>query len=95
VHDLTNYAVDQVRARGCRVESPRGKQEWSGILLFSPPLGGAGATELVAAMHAQRININAREGCIHMGIHFYNTRDEIDRVLQVIDEGAERRPISP
>ena len=30
--------------------------------------------------------INAREGCIHMGVHFYNSREEINRVLAVLDE---------
>jgi len=37
-------------------------------------------------MQNQRIVINAREGCIHMGVHFYNTVEEIDRVLRLIDE---------
>ena len=45
-------------------------------------------------MHGQRIVIDAREGCIHMGVHFYNTTEEIDRVLRIIDAGwliADRR----
>ena len=49
--------------------------------------GRLNARRLVETMHGQRIVINAREGCIHMGVHFYNTREEIDRVLRVIDAG--------
>jgi cysteine desulfurase/selenocysteine lyase len=85
---LTAYLVEQVERRGCRVESPRGAGEWSGIVLFAPPDGGPTASEIVAVMHARRITINAREGCIHMGVHFYNTREDIDRVLAVLDECA-------
>ncbi len=90
IHDLTNSVVHEVERRGFRVESPRGPGEWSGILLFAPPPGGPTAEELVATMHGERITINAREGCIHMGIHFYNTRAQIDRVLAVLDRSSRR-----
>lgn len=86
VRELTDYLVHEAERRGCRVESPRGPHEWSGIVLFAPPAGSATAGDLVTAMHGQRIVINAHEGCIHMGVHFYNTVEEIDRVLRVIDE---------
>jgi selenocysteine lyase/cysteine desulfurase len=86
IFELTDYLVRQVERRGYRVESPRGSGEWSGIVLFAPPAGGPGAADLVAAMHQRRITINAREGCVHMGVHFYNTREDIDRVLAVLDE---------
>ena len=94
IHELTDYLVHEVERRGGRVESPRGASprgagEWSGIVLFAPPQPGPSASELVSAMHAQRITINAREGCIHMGVHFYNTREEIDRVLRVMDESRQ------
>lgn len=86
VHELTNYLVHEVERRGCLIHSPRGAGEWSGIVLFAPPAGGPSAAELVSAMHGDRITINAREGCIHMGVHFYNTREEIDRVVgRIVD----------
>jgi len=84
VKELTDYLVGEATRRGCRVGSPRGAGEWSGIVLFAPPEGGPSASDLVAAMHRQRITINAREGCIHMGVHFYNTRAEIDRVVAAL-----------
>ncbi len=86
VRELTDYLVDAVERRGCHVESPRGRGEWSGIVLFAPPPNGPSARQLVDTMQNQRIVINAREGCIHMGVHFYNTVEEIDRVLRLIDE---------
>jgi hypothetical protein len=69
---------------GCRIESPRRDGEWSGIVLFAPPREGPNAADLVARMHRARISINAREGCIHMGVHFYNTHADIERVLEIL-----------
>lgn len=86
IKDLTDYVVREVERRGCRVESPRGPREWSGILLFTPPPGAPAAADIANAMHQQRITINAREGSIHMGVHFYNTRGDIDRMLTTLDE---------
>ena len=90
IGELTDYLVHEVERRGCRIESPRGPGEWSGIVLFAPPAGAPPASDIVAAMHRQRITINAREGCVHMGVHFYNTRGDIDRMLAALDESCRR-----
>jgi len=92
IRALTDHLAAEVERRGCRVESPRGPREWSGIVLFTPPAGGPPAAEIVSAMHGQHITINAREGCIHMGVNFYNSREEINRVLAVLDEHIAPRP---
>ena len=39
-------------------------------------------------MHAKKLAINAREGCRHLGVHFYNTVSEIDRLLAVLEESV-------
>jgi len=85
IRELTDYLVREAERRGCHIESPRGVNEWSGIVLFRPPAGTAGARDIVAAMHQQHVAINAREGCIHMGVHFYNTRAEIDEVVAFLN----------
>jgi len=85
IRALTDYLVREAERRGCRVESPRGPDEWSGIVLFAPPPTAPSARQLIDTLHGQRMAINAHEGCIHMGVHFYNTVEEIDRVLRVID----------
>jgi selenocysteine lyase/cysteine desulfurase len=86
IRSLTDHLVAEVEKRGGRVESPRGPGEWSGIVLFAPPARAPAAPELARAMHAKGIAINAREGCLHAGVHFYNTRAEIDRLLAALDE---------
>ena len=40
IRELTDYLVHEAERRGCRVESPRGAGEWSGIVLFAPPADG-------------------------------------------------------
>jgi cysteine desulfurase/selenocysteine lyase len=85
IRELTNYLVEGAEKRGCHVESPRGPGEWSGIVLFAPPRPGPSAEEIVSGLHSEGVAINAREDCIHMGVHFYNTRAEIDRVLGALE----------
>ncbi|HVM95511.1 MAG TPA: aminotransferase class V-fold PLP-dependent enzyme, partial [Candidatus Acidoferrales bacterium] len=87
IRELTSYAVREAEARGCRVESPRGDAEGSGILLIAPPKEQRGE-DLMESMARRQIAINAREGCVHMGIHFYNTEEEIDRVIRTIEEAC-------
>lgn len=84
IAELTDRLVTEVARRGARVASPRAPGEWSGIVLFAPPAGGASAADLVAEMQRRRISINAREGCVHMGVHFYNTHADVDRVLEAL-----------
>jgi selenocysteine lyase/cysteine desulfurase len=86
IHDLTDHLVAGVEKRGGRVESPRGPGEWSGIVLFAPPEGARPASEIARSMHAKGIAVNAREDCLHVGVHFYNRVAEIDRLLAVLDE---------
>jgi cysteine desulfurase/selenocysteine lyase len=88
IRALTDHLVVEATKRNCHVESPRGAGEWSGIVLFAPPRPGPGAAEIVEGMIRKGIAIHAQEGCIHMGVHFYNTREEIDRVLAALDELA-------
>jgi selenocysteine lyase/cysteine desulfurase len=42
------------------------------------------------AVHGEPITINSREGCVHMGVHFYNTREEIDRVLKALESWGDQ-----
>lgn len=42
------------------------------------------------AVHGEPITINSREGCVHMGAHFYNTREEINRVLKALESWGDQ-----
>lgn len=90
IRTLTDHLVAEAAKRGCRIESPRGPGEWSGIVLFAPPAGAPAAGEIVQAMIRKGIALHAQEGCLHVGVHFYNTREEIDRMLWTLDEACGR-----
>jgi cysteine desulfurase/selenocysteine lyase len=85
---LTDRLAAEIERRGGRVLSPRGPGERSGIVLFTPPSGAPPAAELAPALHARGFAINAREGALHAGLHFYNTGAEVDRLFEAIDEIA-------
>jgi selenocysteine lyase/cysteine desulfurase len=86
IRALTDHIVAEAEKRGCRIESPRGPGEWSGIVLFAPPAGAPPAADVVQALIRRGIALHAQEGCLHVGVHFYNTREEIDRLLAALDE---------
>lgn len=80
VKDLTDYVCAGATDAGCTILSDRGARAWSGIVLFTPPPGRT-AGEVQAACLADGILVNNHEGHVHMGVHAYNTHEEIDRVL--------------
>jgi selenocysteine lyase/cysteine desulfurase len=68
-------------ARGVRVVSPRDERHRSAILCIAP-------THAVDAFHAlKRAHVVAslREGGIRLSPHFYNTMEEMERVVDVLD----------
>jgi selenocysteine lyase/cysteine desulfurase len=68
-------------ARGVRVASPRDERHRSAIVCLAP-------TKAVEAFHAvkrARIVCSLREGAIRLSPHCYNTVDEMEKVLEVLD----------
>ena len=62
-----------------RVESPT--ERGSGILCVQPPNVGEAFRRLKAA----RVIASMREGAIRLSPHFYNTIDEMKRVVDVLE----------
>ncbi|MEO8088817.1 MAG: aminotransferase class V-fold PLP-dependent enzyme [Gemmatimonadales bacterium] len=67
--------------RGVRVVSPQGGRG-SGILCVQPPDVGNAFRRLKAA----RVVCSMREGAIRLSPHFYNTIDEMERVVDILEE---------
>lgn len=84
IKQLTDFMLEGAVERGAEVVSPRGPDEWSGIVLWRPPANRS-AKEIVPAMHQQRIVINEREDCVHAGINAYNSEEDIMRVLRFLE----------
>jgi selenocysteine lyase/cysteine desulfurase len=68
--------------KGYQVVSPRSGLEWSGIVSFvSPKLNHQ---EIFIALRKQHIEIALREGRLRASPHFYNTEEQIDRLLEAL-----------
>ena len=79
---LTDLLVDGLRGAGYRVLSPRGETEWSGIVTFDSP---SHATEdLHRTLRSRQIIGARRGGGIRLSPHFYNTEEEVLRVVEAL-----------
>ncbi|GIW45691.1 MAG: aminotransferase V [Candidatus Binatia bacterium] len=83
IRALSDYLASSVEPYGWRVASPRGGERWSGIILLEPP-AGQDAEAWMHRLHREHIAINHRQGCLHLGIHFYNSPDDVDALVRVL-----------
>ena len=81
VLDLTDRLRGGLLAQGHSVFGPRAREEASGIVSFVPRQGGA--ERLLEWFLAHRVQVAARCGMVRISPHFYNTEEEIDRVLEL------------
>ncbi len=81
--DLTDRLIMGLMGKGYQVISPRRELEWSGIVSFSSrkhhhePI-------VVGLRKQQNIEIALREGRLRASPHFYNTEEEIDRLVAAL-----------
>ena len=75
--DLTDYLIDRVREAGWKLQTPEEKSYRSGIVnfLIDKPM------ERVEQLAKKGIIVSARANGIRVSPHFYNTREEIDRLV--------------
>lgn len=79
---LTDRLCLRLESRGMSVFSPRGKGEKSGIVSFSP--GEHPAEEVCEHLLSQGFVTAARNGRIRVSPHYYNTFEEIDRLVRAL-----------
>lgn len=80
---LAGRLADGLEERGLRVVSSRRDGERSGIVAAVHPRLPADAA--VRALEQQRIRVAERAGRLRIAPHVYNTEDEVDRLLAVLD----------
>ncbi len=66
--------------RGVRVVSPRGAQA-AGIVCVAPP----GVAAAFASLQHAKVICSLREGAIRLSPHAFNTVDEMERVVEILD----------
>jgi selenocysteine lyase/cysteine desulfurase len=82
LQQLTDRLAQQLMTFGYRMLTPLEPENRSGILTFAHPQRSA--QELFDALRAARIVSAVREGGVRLSPHLYNTRDDIDAVLNVL-----------
>ncbi|GBD25913.1 Cysteine desulfurase [bacterium HR30] len=84
IQSLVSYLAAEAERVGWRVKSAWGGRAWSGIVLLQPP-EGENAEAWMHRLHQEHIAINHREGCLHLGIHFYNAPQDIDALVRALE----------
>jgi cysteine desulfurase/selenocysteine lyase len=70
--------------KGYQVVSPRSNFDWSGIVSFiSPTLNHQ---EILMNLRKQQTEIAWREGRLRVSPHFYNTDEQMDRLIAALPE---------
>jgi selenocysteine lyase/cysteine desulfurase len=79
---LTDRLVEGLRGRGASVRSPRSEGHASGIVSFTLPDQAPDATARRLVSHG--VFVVARRGGVRASPHFYNSEEEIDRLLAIL-----------
>ena len=77
VLELTNYLIERVKALGLRLQTPEEPQHRSGIVNFKIEK----PKEVVERLRRKGIVVSARANGIRVSPHFYNTKTEIDTLI--------------
>lgn len=81
--DLNTLAIEGLKRCGYQVVSPHAHDgERSGILIFKHPT--LSAADLEARLRAANVIVSIRAGAIRVAPHFYNSTDDIQRLLDVL-----------
>jgi cysteine desulfurase/selenocysteine lyase len=82
VLDLVERLRRGLGERGHTIFGPTRRRESSGIVSFQPRAGEAKA--VVEFLRGHRVMVAARGGKVRAAPHFYNSEEEIDRVLELL-----------
>jgi cysteine desulfurase/selenocysteine lyase len=80
IRQLTDRLITALLERGYRIASPRGGDDWSGIVSFASPVHNHD-TVVRTLRKEQRTEIVVRDGRLRASPHFYNTEEQIDRLV--------------
>ena len=85
---LTSYAIAGLERLSYPIVSPRGAGERSGIVCFQPHPERQDLTpqNIVDELAARQIHLAARATVVRISPHFYNTLEDIDALLNVLEE---------
>ena len=79
---LSGYLISRLEMHGIEVVTPKSERERSGIVSFKFP----DAEKAFKRLESHNIIISLRQGLLRVSPHFYNTEDEIKRLMNVLVE---------
>lgn len=79
---LTQLAMDHLTEKKMELLTPKEPACRAGIVTFRP----RNSQELFEKLKAEKISVSLREGCIRISPHFYNTPDEMEKALSIIEQ---------
>lgn len=79
--EITDRLIDGLLTRGYTVISSRRPAERSGVVSWQAK---GDPNDLLARANAEKITIAVRVGLVRASPHFYNTHDEIDKLLAIL-----------
>ena len=87
---LVDRLAEGLVERGCHIIEPwpRERSESSGIISFNRP--GSTAADLLADLTAAGVITRTHRDFVRLSPHFYNTEEEVDRVLDALTPHAEQ-----
>jgi len=77
---LTDHLIDAVKDLGLKLQTPEERQHRSGIVNFKVDK----PAEVVQSLSKRGIVVSARANGIRVSPHFYNTKEEIDKLIKEI-----------
>ena len=80
---MTDRLIGGLIPKGYHIVSPRSGEQWSGIVSFTSPKHDH--EQLVKSLRKdKKIEIALREGRLRASPHFYNTEQQIDRLIEAL-----------
>ena len=83
VKQLTDLLVEGLRRKGWTIHSPRTPSEWSGIVSFSSDRHDLAALKK-HLLDEFKIVVSRRLGRLRASPHFYNSKDEIEQLVEAL-----------
>jgi selenocysteine lyase/cysteine desulfurase len=86
---LLDFAVAELKAKGCEVLSSLAPGERSGMIAFRSPR--MATPDLMGRLGQAKVAITARSGGIRIAPHLYNNQEDIERLLAEVPGGGAKQ----
>jgi selenocysteine lyase/cysteine desulfurase len=80
---LSDHMIEKLIDKGYQIVSPREDEAWSGIVSFKSPTHEPKPIQEMLRKERQT-EIALREGRLRASPHFYNTEEQIDRLVEAL-----------